>query len=65
MRDQGRDSACRRADLEARLSAQGRDQLAICGIYAHSGGLMTPCEAFMRDNKPFFVGDALADFSER
>lgn len=57
-------SAFQRSDLAEQLHARGRDQLIVCGIYAHIGCMATALEAFMRDVQPFFVIDAVADFSE-
>lgn len=56
-------SAFHRAELLDLLQGWRRDQMIICGIYAHIGCMLTACDAFMNDIQPFFVGDATADFS--
>jgi len=58
-----RPSAFARTDLLERMRAQGRDQLVICGVYAHVGILMTAHEGFSNDIQTFLVADAVADFS--
>lgn len=56
-------SAFKKSDFEQRIKDAGRNQLVICGVYAHIGCLLTAAEAFMLDIQAFLVGDALADFS--
>lgn len=56
-------SAFRKTNLSDILQEKGRDQLLLCGVYAHIGCLLTACDAFMLDVQPFFVADAVADFS--
>lgn len=56
-------SAFHRSRLLDSLREQGRDQLIVCGVYAHVGVLMTLCEAFTNDIEAFLVADAVADFS--
>ncbi len=56
-------SAFFRSDLLDRMVRAGRDQLIVCGLYAHVGVLMTALDAFTHDIQPFLVADALGDFS--
>lgn len=56
-------SAFHNTDLLARLRTAGRDQLLICGVYAHVGVLATAIDAFSHDIQPFVFADATADFT--
>ncbi|ARA98007.1 MULTISPECIES: isochorismatase family protein [Geobacillus] len=56
-------SAFKKTPLSEILKEQGRDQLIICGVYAHIGCLLTASDAFMQDIQVFFIADAVADFS--
>lgn len=56
-------SAFHRSDLLVQMREQGRDQLIICGVYAHVGVLMTAVDAFTNDIQSFLVGDAVGDFT--
>lgn len=58
-------SAFQRAQLDELLRARGRDQLIVCGVYAHIGCMLTAAEAFQRDIHPFMAADALGDFSRQ
>lgn len=58
-------SAFFRSDLLDRMRAAGRDQLVVCGVYAHVGVLMTAVESFTHDIETFLIADAVADFTEQ
>jgi trans-2,3-dihydro-3-hydroxyanthranilic acid synthase len=58
-------SAFFRSDFLQRMRDAGRDQLIVCGVYAHIGVMATAVEAFTNDIETFLVADAVADFSER
>jgi bifunctional isochorismate lyase/aryl carrier protein len=56
-------SAFHRTGLAADLARMGRDQLVVCGVFAHIGCLLTACDAYSHDIQPFLVADAVADFT--
>ena len=56
-------SAFHNNGLLEHLRTHRRDQLVICGVYAHVGCLMTAVDAFTHDIETFLVADAVADFS--
>ncbi|MEV4950109.1 isochorismatase family protein [Streptomyces sp. NPDC053755] len=58
-----RPNAFLRSHLGRLLREEGRDQLIVCGVYAHLGVLLTAADAFMNDIQPFVVADAVADLS--
>lgn len=56
-------SAFFHSGLLERMRGAHRDQLIICGVYAHIGVLMTAVDAFTNDIEVFLAADAVADFS--
>jgi bifunctional isochorismate lyase/aryl carrier protein len=56
-------SAFHASELGELMATLGRDQLIVCGVYAHIGCLATVSDAFSRDIEPFLVADAVADFT--
>ncbi len=57
-------SAFHQSSLLQKMLDAGRDQLIICGVYAHIGVLTTAIESFSHNIETFIVADAVADFSE-
>ncbi|MFM9610602.1 isochorismatase family protein [Streptomyces niveiscabiei] len=61
--DGARPNAFLRSHLGRLLRDDGRDQLVVCGMYAHQGVLLTAADAAMNGFEPFVVADAVAAFS--
>jgi isochorismate hydrolase len=58
-------SAFFRTGLAGLLSSLGRDQLVVCGVFAHIGCLFTAGDALAHDIEAFLLADAVADFNLR
>ncbi|MGY2061772.1 isochorismatase family protein, partial [Nocardia gipuzkoensis] len=58
-------SAFHRNGLLDHIRETGRDQLIVCGVYAHVGVLVTACESYSHDIETFLAADAVADFTEQ
>jgi bifunctional isochorismate lyase/aryl carrier protein len=56
-------SAFHSTGLAELLRERQRDQLIICGVYAHIGCLATALDGFMCGVRPFLVADATGDFT--
>lgn len=56
-------SAFHRTRLLDQMRETGRDQLVLCGVYAHVGIQVSAVEAFSHDIETFLVADAVADFT--
>lgn len=56
-------SAFHHSDLQTRMATAGRDQLLVCGVYAHVGILATAIDAFSNDIEVFLAADGVADFN--
>jgi len=56
-------SAFYQSNLLEKMRSAGKDQLIICGVYAHIGILATAIEAFSNNIETFIVADAIADFT--
>jgi isochorismate hydrolase len=57
-------SAFYKTKLLEKMHESEKNQLIICGVYAHIGILATAVDAFSNDIQTFLVSDGIADFSE-
>jgi len=57
-------SAFHATPLHETFKSQDRDQIIICGVYAHIGVIASAIDAYSSDIQVFLVQDAIADFSK-
>lgn len=59
-----RHSAFFNTPLEPLLRKMGRDQVVICGVFAHHGVMVSCIDGYMRNFQMTMVADALGDYSQ-
>jgi bifunctional isochorismate lyase/aryl carrier protein len=59
-----RHSAFFQTELEPTLRKMNRDQVVVCGVFAHHGVMVTCIDGYMRNFQMTMVADALGDYSE-
>jgi len=58
-------SAFHSTPLHETFKRHDRDQIIICGVYAHIGVIASAVDAYSSDIQVFLVQDAIADFSKQ
>ena len=59
-----RHSAFFKTPLEELLRKMNRDQVVVCGVFAHHGVMVSTIDGYMRNFQMTLVADALRDYSE-
>ena len=59
-----RHSAFFQKELEPTLRKMNRDQVIVCGVFAHHGVMVSCIDGYMRNFQMTMVADALGDYSE-
>lgn len=59
-----RHSAFFDTELEPTLRKMNRDQVIVCGVFAHHGVMVSCIDGYMRNFQMTMVADALGDYSE-
>jgi bifunctional isochorismate lyase/aryl carrier protein len=59
-----RHSAFFKTPLEPLLRSMNRDQVIVCGVFAHHGVMVSCIDGYMRNFQMTMVADALGDYSE-
>ena len=62
--EKSRHSAFFKTPLEELLRKMNRDQVIVCGVFAHHDVMVSTIEGYMRNFQMTLVADALSDYSE-